>query len=55
MTDETERVEEKDYLTTISIWSNSTKKRLDSQKLIDDESYDHVINRVLDKLSRKHR
>lgn len=43
-----EKIEEPDHLTTISIWANSTKKDLDSFKLIEDESYDHVINRLLE-------
>ena len=41
-----------DYLTTISIWANSTKKDLDSFKLIEDESYDHIINRLIRKVRK---
>jgi len=55
MEDRTEMTDEKDYLTTISIWANSTKKRLDSIKLIDTESYDHILNRLLDRSSKKSR
>lgn len=55
MEDRTEMTDEKDYLTTISIWANSTKKRLDSVKLIDTESYDHILNRLLDRSSKKSR
>ncbi len=35
-----------DKLTTISIWE-STKEKLDKRKMIDSESYDSVINRIL--------
>jgi hypothetical protein len=55
MEDRTEMTDEKDYLTTISIWANSTKKRLDSIKLIDTESYDHILNRLLDRSSKRSR
>lgn len=47
-------IDEPDYLTTISIWANSTKRELDSFKLIEDESYDHIINRLIRK-ARKSR
>lgn len=41
-----------DKLTTISLWE-STKAKLDSQKKIDSESYDSVINRLLEERPKK--
>jgi hypothetical protein len=42
-----EKIVDADYLTTISIWSKSTKVLLDAEKKIEAESYDSVINRLL--------
>jgi len=42
-----EKIAETDYLTTISIWAESTKTALDAEKKIAAESYDSVINRLL--------
>ncbi|MDI9577903.1 MAG: hypothetical protein QM398_07205 [Thermoproteota archaeon] len=39
----------KNKLKTIAIWEK-TKRRLDTKKLCPDETYNGLINRVLDKL-----